>query len=189
MREANTPTFSTQKKSLIERGIRIITLQYYMLDRATGGLNHRQATIPTNLPILPAFKPLYADTTRRGPLMRKRIDASGEANFVLIDREYRVIGYVCLNTHDLSDRDFAWLNCMFEESEGAVLALFDEILRGPGRTAPAEGKENAVPVMIDTGLIVGDIFFHERHDRMVYINTLNADRQRWLEEWQCVEDH
>jgi hypothetical protein len=127
MRDDKTATILAQNQSLFERGIRMITLQYYMLDRATGSLSHCQAMIPTNLPILPAFKPLYADTARRGPLMRERINSSGEANFVLIDREYRVIGCVCLDTHDLSDRDLAWINCMFEESEGAVLALFDEL--------------------------------------------------------------
>ena len=81
--------------------------------------------IPTNLPILPAFQALSADTARRGPLIRAQINSSGEANFVLIDRDNRVIGYVCLDTYDLSDRDLAWINCMFEESEGAVLTLIE----------------------------------------------------------------
>ena len=42
--------------------------------------------------------------------------------------------------------------------------------------------------MTNISLVVGNILFHARHDRMEFVNSLNVDRQRWLEEWQYVED-
>jgi Primase C terminal 2 (PriCT-2) len=46
--------------------------------------------------------------------------------------------------------------------------------------------------MIDTALVVGDFHFFTHHDRALYIGTLKADRQRWLEKnkdkWQRIED-
>lgn len=46
--------------------------------------------------------------------------------------------------------------------------------------------------MIDTGLVVGEFVFHERHDRASYLGMSKADRLQWLEEnrgkWQRIED-
>jgi hypothetical protein len=46
--------------------------------------------------------------------------------------------------------------------------------------------------MTDTSLVVGDLRFFTHHDRALYIGTLNADRQQWLEKnkdaWQRVEN-
>ena len=121
------PAASGQKQSFVERGFRIITIQYSVIDKAAGGLSHRSMMIPTDMQILPELHVLYADTVRHGPLMRKRINPNGEGNFFLIDRDNRIIGCVCLDMHDLSDSDVAWIHCMLAESEGAVLALIDEL--------------------------------------------------------------
>lgn len=120
------PAVSGQERSFVERGFRIITIQYSVIDKATGGLSHRSMMIPTDMQILPELHVLYADTVRHGPLMRKRINPNGEGNFFLIDRDNRIIGCVCLDMHDLSDSDVAWIHCMLAESEGAVLALVGE---------------------------------------------------------------
>jgi hypothetical protein len=139
--DGKMPAASTQERSIRERGIYVTTLQYTMRDQATGGLSRRQAMIPTDIPILPELQWLYDETLRLAPIVREQLSVSGEANFFLVDRDLRVIGCMCLEMRDLSDRDLAWINCLLAENEGAVLALVPEPMMADRTPHPTNFKK------------------------------------------------
>lgn len=112
-------------KPFHERGILVTTLQYTMLDQAVGGLKECRLLLETSLPILPRFQEIYAVALKAAPVIREQIGTSDEGNFLLL-LAGRVVGCASLDMFGLSDRDFAWLSCVFAEAEGVVLALVNE---------------------------------------------------------------
>jgi hypothetical protein len=120
---SNSFSMPKQSMTLHERGILLTTLQYSMRE-ANGTISCRQALLATNMPISPKLQALYDETLKFSRLVRDQLRPGDDAHFVLFNPDDRVIGCITLDMSDLSDRDIAWINCLFAESEGAVLAFF-----------------------------------------------------------------
>jgi hypothetical protein len=118
----NEPSASVQKKTLHERGISLTTLRYTRKEK-DGRLNRCEVLLPTNQPILPELASLYSDTLKLCAAIRSKLASDCDADFLLVNREHRVVGCFSIELSQFSDRDLAWLNCVFAEMEGAVLAF------------------------------------------------------------------
>src|ERR1700712_3291356 len=104
-----------QQPTLEERGIHLARLRYVM--RApNGGLSHREVLVEPDLTMPPKYQTLYAALLKDAPLVRKRVSNDSEAYFCLVNRGGHVVGSACFDMRNMSDRDFAWLNCFFVEA-------------------------------------------------------------------------
>src|SRR5205807_453374 len=103
------------------RGMRTVVLNWAMCDpKSEEGFTHKTAMIPTDMPVLPALEKLCSDTVQLAAIYRRHAPLDGDLTFFLVDRDAVPVGYLRIDMREVSDADFAWLNCMLFECEDAL---------------------------------------------------------------------